>query len=95
MINNPLSRKINFRKLASDWGKKPPFDHIVIDDFLDNKLARDLEAEYPAWDDKMWYLYDNPIEQKKPLTTGTVFRRRPITLCHFSTAPNSLKIWSC
>ena len=51
--------KINFSELASDWGKKPPFDHIVIDDFLDKKLARNLEAEYPAWDDNMWYQCDN------------------------------------
>jgi len=91
MINNPLSRKINFRKLASDWGKKPPFDHIVIDDFLDKKLARDLEAEYPAWDDKMWYLYDNPIEQKKTLNHWDRFPAVTYHVMSFFNSPEFIK----
>lgn len=64
---SPLSPNIDFQKLSSQWGKTPPFDHIVIDQFLQDDIAQALEAEYPAWDDKMWYQYDNAIEQKKAL----------------------------
>jgi Rps23 Pro-64 3,4-dihydroxylase Tpa1-like proline 4-hydroxylase len=91
MINNPVSQKINFRKLASNWGKKPPFNHIVIDDFLEKKLARNLEAEYPAWDDKMWYQYDNQIEQKKALNHWDRFPATTYHVMSFFNSPEFIK----
>jgi hypothetical protein len=91
MINNPLSGKINFRKLASDWGEKPPFNHIVIDDFLDKKIVRDLEAEYPAWDDKMWYQHDNLIEQKKALNHWDRFPAATYHVMSFFNSPEFIK----
>lgn len=63
----PLNENMCLRRLAPQWGSAPPFDHIVIDDFLDPEVAHALEAEYPAWDDKLWWQYDNQIEQKKAL----------------------------
>lgn len=42
-----------------------PFDHWVIDDFLPIELARQLENEFPVFDDPMWLQYDNPLENKK------------------------------
>jgi Rps23 Pro-64 3,4-dihydroxylase Tpa1-like proline 4-hydroxylase len=91
MTNNPLSKNINFRKLASNWGTKPPFDHIVIDDFLDKEWARGVEAEYPAWDDKMWYQYDNPIEQKKALNHWDRFPATTYHVMAFFNSPEFLK----
>lgn len=63
----PLNDSIDLRELSAQWGTKPPFDHIVIDNFLLPEVAKSLEAEYPAWDDKLWWQYDNHIEQKKAL----------------------------
>jgi hypothetical protein len=91
MIINPLSKKVNFRKLASDWGKKPPFDHIVIDNFLDEKWARSLEAEYPSWEEKMWYQYDNPIEQKKALNHWDRFPAATYYVMTFFNSPEFVK----
>lgn len=42
-----------------------PFDHWVIDDFFPLETARQLEQEFPAFDDPMWFHYDNPLENKK------------------------------
>lgn len=63
----PLMDSVNFTNLSGDWGKIGPFDHIVIDNFLRSEVAAALEAEYPAWDDQMWWQYANQIEQKKAL----------------------------
>ena len=91
MIKNPISGKINFRKLASDWGNMPPFDHIVIDDFLKKKSAQDLEDEYPAWDDNMWYQYDNQIEQKKALNHWDRFPATTYHVMSFFNSPEFIK----
>lgn len=44
-----------------------PFNHIVIDDFLEDHIADQLEKEFPAFNSKLWYVYDNPIEVKKTM----------------------------
>jgi Rps23 Pro-64 3,4-dihydroxylase Tpa1-like proline 4-hydroxylase len=63
----PVNDAVDFARLSTQWGTSPPFDHIVIDDFLRPEVAAALEAEYPAWDDALWWQYDNQIEQKKAL----------------------------
>lgn len=62
-----MNDTVDLRKLSTNWGSAPPFDHIVIDNFLRAEVAAALEAEYPSWDDKLWWQYDNQIEQKKAL----------------------------
>lgn len=44
-----------------------PFPHMVIDDFLDPEIISKLETEFPSFDSKLWYVYDNPIEVKKTM----------------------------
>ena len=40
-----------------------PFPHIVIDDFIDLEILRDIVAFWPATDDKRYY--DRPQERLK------------------------------
>lgn len=82
----PISKSVDFKKLSSAWGKSPPFDHIVIDNFLEPDVIRQLESEYPAWDDKLWWQYDNQIEQKKALNHWDRF---PATTYHVMSVFNS------
>lgn len=44
-----------------------PYDHWVIDDFLDIDLARVLASQFPSYDSPDWLFYDNPLEHKKAL----------------------------
>lgn len=44
-----------------------PFDHCVIDGFFEPEWAACLEAEFPLYDDKNWYIYENAIEHKRAL----------------------------
>jgi hypothetical protein len=41
-----------------------PFDHAVIDGFLEPALAGAMLAEFPAEDDPCWHRYDNALELK-------------------------------
>ena len=42
-----------------------PFDHIIIDDFLEESLADKLSSEFMDYNDPKWYCYNNPLEHKK------------------------------
>lgn len=44
---------------------KFPFNHCVIDNFLDDKLANQLSNEFPGYEDSLWLNYDNPLENKR------------------------------
>lgn len=44
-----------------------PFDHWIIDDFFPPDKAQRITENFPAYDDKRWYFYENPIENKKTL----------------------------
>ena len=47
--------------------REDPFDHWIIDDFYDPDKAQRITENFPSYDDKRWYFYDNPIENKKTL----------------------------
>ena len=53
------------KKQIVHYGKTPPFDHVVIDDFFLAPVANALASEFPDFDSDTWYDYDNPIEIKK------------------------------
>lgn len=44
-----------------------PFDHMVIDEFFDYNTAIKLAFEFPEFDSKLWYDYNNPLEVKKTM----------------------------
>lgn len=44
---------------------REPFDHLVIDDFFEDEFARQVAAEFPAFNSPLWYEYDNPLEVKR------------------------------
>lgn len=53
---------------SKEWDKefqnKEPFDHIVIDNFLDLSFANLLKDNFPTPDQQKWWSYDNPLEKK-------------------------------
>lgn len=54
---------------------RSPFDHIVLDNFLDDHVARQIEAEFPAFDAPCWHEYNNAIEVKRTCDSWRVFSR--------------------
>jgi len=41
-----------------------PFDHVVVDNFLQPEIADLLAKNFPGLGDVEWWMYDNPLERK-------------------------------
>ena len=57
----------NIEQALKDFKLNQPFDHCVVDNFFDLKTAKGLEADFPKYEDKVWFEYNNPLEHKKAL----------------------------
>lgn len=67
---------INLDKLKSksvEFKKSTPFNHFVVDDFLNLKLAYEIENEFLDFNSSKWYCYQNKIEDKKALNDWNSF----------------------
>lgn len=54
----------NLSEYSSEFQSSNPFNHIVIDNFLDAEIADLLASSFPGIDDVAWWMYDNPLEKK-------------------------------
>lgn len=63
----------NIEKALKNFKNNHPFDHCVVENFFDLKTARLLEAEFPIYDDDIWFEYNNPLEHKKALNNWNNF----------------------
>lgn len=50
-----------------------PFDHWIVDDFLEYDIAKKLADSFPQYDDSCWHHYSNSIEEKKTLNNWNLF----------------------
>jgi|APSaa5957512535_1039671.scaffolds.fasta_scaffold13318_6 Rps23 Pro-64 3,4-dihydroxylase Tpa1-like proline 4-hydroxylase len=51
-------------ELSKKFINKDPFHHIIIDNFLIEKFAKQLKENFPNENDHSWWKYDNPLEKK-------------------------------
>ena len=80
MLNHPVQLD-QLQVAAQHFHGAAPFDHCVIDDFLNQDLARQLEAEFLTYDSPKYFVYKNPLEDKKALNDWNAFT--PITYSLF------------
>jgi Rps23 Pro-64 3,4-dihydroxylase Tpa1-like proline 4-hydroxylase len=63
--------------LKSEWFKSykmsRPFNHVVIDDFLDEDIAIALEKGFFDYASPKWHCYSNAIEEKKTCNVWNEF----------------------
>jgi Rps23 Pro-64 3,4-dihydroxylase Tpa1-like proline 4-hydroxylase len=52
-------------KIGEIFRSNAPFNHIILDNFLDEKDALSIAHEFPSFDNNCWYAYENPLEIKK------------------------------
>lgn len=57
----------NIEKALMSFRHNQPFDHCVVENFFDLKTAQGLENDFPKYEDKVWFEYNNPLEHKKAL----------------------------
>lgn len=48
-----------------EWADAKPFPHLVIDEFFEPSFARELAAEFPAFESDAWHRYQSAIEVKR------------------------------
>jgi len=63
----------SLEKQIEEYGKNPPFDYVVIDDFFQNDFAKKLAEDFPAFDSDEWHWYNNAIEVKKGCNNWNAF----------------------
>ncbi|AXA33398.1 2OG-Fe(II) oxygenase [Francisella adeliensis] len=63
----------DFESLSKEFTDAKPFPHVVIDNFLDYKLAKALDGEFPAVESDIWYDYRNLIERKRTCNNWDLF----------------------
>ena len=56
---------VELKKMGETFRTNGPFNHIVIDNFLDHNDALAIASEFPDFDNDCWYAYENPLEIKK------------------------------
>jgi Rps23 Pro-64 3,4-dihydroxylase Tpa1-like proline 4-hydroxylase len=60
--------KKNLKNLSNQYAKifatSTPFNHIVIDDLFTQEFLHELLENFPSSTEKVWWLYDNPLEKK-------------------------------
>ncbi len=67
---------INYDSLAAalkTYKGAKPFDHCIVDNFLDLEVAKQVESEFLDFNDPRWFSYDNEIENKKALNDWNSF----------------------
>ena len=63
----------NLKSKIAEYGTNPPFDHVIIDGFFHENIAKELEKEFPEFDSEIWHGYENPLEIKKLCNTWNSF----------------------
>jgi len=71
-----------------------PFDHWVLDNFLDKNLAKQLSNDFLDYSSDKWYVYDNPLENKKTLNNYYYFPPTTYKFVSYLNSPEFLKIIS-
>ena len=67
---------INYTALTaafSEFKDAHPFSHCVVDNFVPEALAVQLESDFLAYEAPKWFVYKNKIEDKKALNDWNVF----------------------
>ena len=80
-----MINRLEVSKLKSEFIKGQPFHHTVIDNFFDDETAISLSREFPSYDSDVWYVYNNPLENKKACNTWNLFSRNLYsTFCYLN-----------
>ncbi len=86
-IPSPLRSGISFDELAQEFQAAKPFHHIVLDNFLRDDVAREVAAEFPAYNGPVWNEYNNAIEVKKAYNHWDKFPPATYRLLNFLNSP--------
>ena len=97
MINDKYDMKLYFeperlqnlaKQYAKDYATGKPYEHIVIDNFLDPEALEQVLAEFPDKNKKVWHDYQSHYENKQELNgEGKMGSFTQHLLYQFNSAP--------
>jgi len=64
---------INIENSLKNFKGNLPFDHCVVDNFFNEAWAEGLSNEFIDYQSDKWFVYKNPLEDKKALNDWNVF----------------------
>lgn len=70
IVKSEVATKIKQSKLITQ-----PVDHIVIDNFLPEKVASTLSEEFSDYESDNWHIYSNAIEEKRTCNIWNMFKK--------------------
>jgi len=71
-----INKYININKLNNslkNFNKGRPFPHVIIDNFLKNKIAKKIKKNFPNYNNKQLWVYKNYCEIKKATDNWNLF----------------------
>ncbi|MFY0593260.1 2OG-Fe(II) oxygenase [Roseivirga sp.] len=83
---------IDLNRIANSKGSflsADPFPFLVLDDFIDADLAKELASDFPKKDDKRLFVYNNALEHKMALNDWNAY---PSSTYRFLQFLNSSKV---
>ena len=86
-----IHNKINWEALkyaGKSFKLNKPFDHCVIDNFLNKELAQIVEGEFPHFNMSLWHVYNNDVEKKKTTNVWNNFQANTYRLFSYLNSPN-------
>jgi hypothetical protein len=86
-VSSILSTGIDLQELAGKFRAAKPFNHVVIDNFFQLKIAEDLAEEFPDFGSEVWAEYNNPIEIKKLCNRWDKFPRLTYSVFDYLNSP--------
>tara|TARA_B100000767_G_C19677009_1_gene497816 strand:+ start:272 stop:1066 length:795 start_codon:yes stop_codon:yes gene_type:complete len=85
---------VSVEKQIKEYGKNPPFDYVVIDNFFENNFAKKIAEEFPAFNSDIWHSYNNAIEVKKTCNNWNVFPKDTYSVFSYFNSQEWLKYLS-
>ena len=82
----------NIEQALKNFKHNQPFDHCVVDNFFDLKTAKGLEADFPRYEDKVWFEYKNPLEHKKALNDWNKYPPLTYQILMMLNSPKMIKL---
>lgn len=87
-----MINKKTFNNALKTFGNDGPFDHCVIDNFFQKKVALELEKEFPSFNSDIWHQYNNAIEVKKVCNDWNVFPKLTYQAFNFLNSDEFIKM---
>jgi len=79
---------------GAEWAYQDakPFPHVVIDGFFTDAFARELAAEFPAFEGDAWHRYNNAIEVKRTCNDWNRFGPATYRAFSFLNSPDFVEL---